>query len=284
MSTQPNILKASRLLAAITILTVLASCQPEELVFDPQSGQWISPLPALPLPTATLPISPLPTPTVTSELTATSTPLPDGLIYDPVNRFSLTLLPGWYAITPDAKAIEGVTTISNYDKRLVDDPPPDSVRIHISIGVLDAGQSFEQWLSDRRVLETSPEYGAGGVTLTEPQPYTLGRYTGVTYRGTDSFSNDAFTIIYLLTSDGRIVGIGVRPVDALALSDVLSMLSTLVILGVYDAMLPQAVLACPVPTDFTYPGTEAYANTITLQMPFIAGETWTVGELARFWE
>jgi hypothetical protein len=139
----------------------------------------------------------------------------------------MTILPGWYAITPEAIFVVGVTSISNFDQRLVDEPPPGSVRIDITVSEPDAGQSFEQWLSNQRALETNPDLGGGGVTLTEPQPYTLGRYTGVTYIGHSLFTNDNVTIIYLLTSDGRIVGIGVRPVGALALSDVLSMLSTL---------------------------------------------------------
>jgi hypothetical protein len=232
MSTRLTLVKALMRAAMVPIAALLVGCQPEGLVFDPQSGQWVSPLPTaalptLPLPTATLPISPLPTPTVTSEPTATATPHPDGLIYDPVNRFSVQLLPGWYAITPEAIFAVGVTSISNYDQRLVDEPPPGSVRIDITVSELDAGQSFEQWLSNQRALETNPDLGGGGITLTEPQPYTLGRYTGVTYIGTDSFSNDAVTLIYLLTSDGRIVGIGVSPAGALALPDVLSMLSTL---------------------------------------------------------
>jgi len=227
MKTRPAFLKASLALAAIALLVGLTGCQPEGLAFNQHGGQGVSPLS-----TATPPESPLPTPTppLTPSPSPTPSPTPEGIpaiIYDPLNRFSVTLLPGWYAYTPDAKGIVGVTTISNYDKRLVDEPLPGSVRIHISIGVLDAGQSFEQWLSDRRALETNPDLGGGGVTLTEPQPYTLGRYTGVTYIGYESFSNDSFTIIYLLTSDGRIVGIGVRPVGALALPDVLSMLSTL---------------------------------------------------------
>ncbi len=240
MSTQPNIRKASLLPAAIAMLIVLVGCQPEELVFDPQSGRWVSPLP-----TPTSPTSPLPTPIVTSGPTptpyptpwppdftpgptTTSTPPADPLlIYDAVNRFSLRLLPGWYAVTPGANAVGGVTSISTYDMRLVDDPPPGSMSIHITVSQLDAEQSFEQWLSDRRARETSPEYGAGGIILTEPQPYTLGRYTGVTYTARDSFSNEGVTIIYLLTSDGRIVGIGVRPADSQVLSNVLPILSTL---------------------------------------------------------
>ena len=37
------------------------------------------------------------------------------------------------------------------------------------------------------------------------------------------------------------------------------------------------MLACAGPVGPTYPGTEALDSTITLQMPFIAGEMWTVG-------
>ena len=62
----------------------------------------------------------------------------------------------------------------------------------------------------------------------------------------------------------------------------IALVAAFVILGVYDAMLPQAVLACPGPTG-TFPGTEAYASTIMLQMPFIAGEIWTVGGAGSFY-
>jgi hypothetical protein len=62
----------------------------------------------------------------------------------------------------------------------------------------------------------------------------------------------------------------------------MALVAALVILRVYDAMLPQAVLACPGPDGPTYPGTEAYASTITLQMPFIAGEIWQVGGIGSF--
>jgi hypothetical protein len=233
----------SALLFAFLASLTLMGCKPETPPQrTSQTGALVSPRA-----TATPPSSPLPTPVVTSgpSLTPyptpwppdftpsrmpTPTPTPAGVSYiitDTVNHFSATVLPGWYASIPDAMAVGGVTSISNYNQRLVDEPPPGSVRIDITVSELDAGQSFEQWLSNQRALETNPDLGGGGITLTEPQPYTLSRYTGVTYIGHDSFSNDAVVIIYLLTSDRRIVGIGVRPVGALALSDVLSMLSTL---------------------------------------------------------
>lgn len=147
-------------------------------------------------------------------------------INDPLNHFSLQLLPGWYASTPDSNAVVGVTTISNYDMYRIDNRPPGGMSIHISIGQLDTDQSFDQWLSERRALETSPEYGASGVTLTEPQPYVVGRYEGVTYTAYDP-SGEGTMVIYLLTNDRRIVGIDLRPVGAPALPEALSMLSAL---------------------------------------------------------
>ena len=58
MRTGLNSLQAALLLTAIAVLTGLVGCQPVGLVYDPQSGRWVSPLP-----TAMPPISPLPTPT-----------------------------------------------------------------------------------------------------------------------------------------------------------------------------------------------------------------------------
>lgn len=63
-------------------------------------------------------------------------------------------------------------------------------------------------------------------------------------------------------------------------------MAALIILGVLGLSFPETVLAktklldCP---PGTFPGTEAFASTITLQMPFIAGETWTVGGDGSFY-
>jgi len=62
-----------------------------------------------------------------------------------------------------------------------------------------------------------------------------------------------------------------------------AVVAVLAILGILNSRPIQMASACPGPTDFTYPGNEAYASTITLQMPFIAGETWTVGEAVSFY-
>ena len=228
---------SSKLFGLVVLLfigMILMSCKPETPpAAAPQTGTLVSP-PGTPLPVVTsapTSVSPLPTPppwAITPEPAATATPPADPLvIYDPVNRFRLRILPGWYVITPDPKAIVAVTSISNYDIVHTDDRPPDGLSIQISIGQLGAEQSFEQWLSDRRALETSPENGSSGVTLTESQPYTLGRYKGVTYTAHDPASSKDVMIVYLLTDDRRIVGIGLSPANVPALSEGLSILSTI---------------------------------------------------------
>ena len=147
-------------------------------------------------------------------------------IYDPLNRFSVKLLPGWYAYAPDAKAIAGVTTISNYDMNLIDSRPPNGLSIQISVGQLGVEQTFEQWLSNWRALETSPENGAFGVTLTEPKPFMLGRYQGVSFIGKVLNGPDTLEID-VVTGDNRVAVIGVSPADSPLITKVLSMLSTI---------------------------------------------------------
>lgn len=244
MKVSLHLFKVSALLLIGLALAIVVSCKPEgNRVLDPRAGALVSPV-QTPSPAATAWVSPIQTPVpsvtpisvtptrspwpITPEPSATATPPSDPLaVYDPVNRFRLRILPGWYAITPDANAVGGVTSISNYDKHLVDEPPTGSMSIEIYTEVLGSGQSFEQWLSDQRARGTSPEYGAGGVTLTEPQPYTLGRYAGVTYTSRDLFSGEGITIIFLMMSDRRIVIIDLAPADSPMLASAQTILSTL---------------------------------------------------------
>jgi hypothetical protein len=223
-------------------LFFMANCKPDTPPNRaPQTGVL-----APSLMTVTLRTSPLPTPIATSGPTFTPyptpwppdftpsptmmpSPTPEGIPYiitDPVNRFSMTVLPGWYAYTPDAKAIVGVTSIANYDMRLEDQQPQGGLSIQISIGQLKPGQSFEQWLTDWRALETSPESGAFGVTLTDSRPYKLGPYEGVTFIG-NKLNNPSVLEIDLLTSGGRIAVIGLSPADSPVLSEAFQMLSTI---------------------------------------------------------
>ncbi len=206
----------------------------------------------LPQPIATSPISPLPTPIVTGgptptpyptprppdftpEPISTSTlPTPGPLIgpqtlYDPVSHFSLTLSPGWYASVPDSH-FASVTDIANYNFYTTR-RPLDGISIQIQAGPLPSDQSFEQWLADFRVRETSPESGAFGVTLTEPQPHQLGRYEGVTYVATGQ-EGESVLVLHIPSGDGWIAVISLSPYDASnppppALSEALSMLATI---------------------------------------------------------
>jgi len=73
MRTRLTLVKALMRAAMVPIAALLVGCQPEGLVYDPQSGQWVSPLP-----TATSSTSPLPTSTVIGDIepTLSSSPTP----------------------------------------------------------------------------------------------------------------------------------------------------------------------------------------------------------------
>ncbi len=187
---------------------------------------------------------PLPTPAPTlspPEVTATwgawiaeatasvPTPLPTPgpligpqIIYDPSGQFTMTLLSGWRAY------VGGTTVIINYDDEQLSDVhtfPPGGLKIQIGVGELDPGESFEQWLSNWIAISLSPppDSGLPNLTATEPQPYTLGNYDGVTY-----IINDEYSImeIVLSLSAERVMVIGLTPADSPALPEALSMLST----------------------------------------------------------
>ena len=71
MRTRLTLVKALMLAAMVPIAALLVGCQPEGLVYDPQSGRWVSPLP-----TTTSFASPLPTPTIDDDLPPTLIPSP----------------------------------------------------------------------------------------------------------------------------------------------------------------------------------------------------------------
>jgi hypothetical protein len=150
------------------------------------------------------------------------------------NHFSVTLLPGWYGTPPDPKAIGGATDIVNYDLCHIEYRPPNGLEVQISGSSLPADQSFEQWLSNDRSQATSPTNGAFGVTLTAPEPYKLGKYTGVSYVATSQAGESALVIV-IQPVDGWVLGIGVSPYDKVsnpplpAFSDALAMLNTITI-------------------------------------------------------
>jgi hypothetical protein len=145
------------MLLMLLALALSAGCKPEgERVLDPQTGALVSPVYTPPPMLTRVPtlISPLPTPFPTPwppDFTPSPTPLPsptpEGVPYiitDPVNHFSLTLLPDWNA------HVGGTTVIFNYDDEKFGSEgnfPPHGLKIQISVGYLESKQSFEQWLA-----------------------------------------------------------------------------------------------------------------------------------------
>jgi len=116
-----------------------------------------------------------------AELTASAPPNPrvgPQTIYDPEGHYSLQLFEGWRAY------IGGTTVIVNYDESQAPDVhtfPEGGLKIQIGAGNLPAGKTFDQWLTEWIALETSVDVAGKGASATKPQPYTLGRYNGVTF-------------------------------------------------------------------------------------------------------
>ena len=198
----------------------------ESLLVDP------SPLPPPPGYTYTIPgLTPIP---LTRPVAPSATPSREPFVVrDPVNRFSLTLPPGWFAFTPHADSILGVTNVINYDQGAYDKRPLGGIKAQISIGQLEGGRSFEDWIVERRKLETSFENGSVGNRLGEARPYELGAYSGVAYTieepGIDDASGDIIFTIHLLTETRRIIGIGVRPMDSPHFDEIMKILETIVV-------------------------------------------------------
>ncbi len=198
----------------------------ESLLVDP------SPLPPPPGYTYTIPgLTPIP---LTPPPAPSATPIREPFVVrDPVNRFTLTLPPGWFAFTPHEGSYIGATDVVNYDLGAYDKRPPGGISAQISIGQLEEDRSFEDWLVERRKLETSLENGSVGDRLGEAQPYKLGAYSGVAYTieepGPGDADGDIIFTIYLLTETRRIVGIGVRPMDSPHFKEIRKILETLVV-------------------------------------------------------
>jgi len=235
------------MLFVFLVFLPLVGCKPEgDRALDPKTGALVSPVqtppPAAavvspiqtPLPLITpMPITPTRVPwPVTPESTALPTPGPlvgPELLYSPISHFSLTLSSGWYATIPDTR-FASVIDIANYNF-YIERRPPHGISIQIQAGPLPSDRSFEQWLADFRVRETSSENGAFGVTLTAPQPYQLGRYEGVTYVATGQ-EGESVLVLHILSGDGWIAVISLAPYDtsnspAPAFTEALSMLSTI---------------------------------------------------------
>jgi hypothetical protein len=189
----------------------------------------LPPVTSLPFPTETTP-----TPHALA-LTATVAPK-DGTVYDLANRFSIELLPGWFAQTASAHGAtlpgRGFTTIANYNfLEAFEGVPPDHVSLRIIVQSPDRDQPIEVWLSEQRQQQTSPEFGVPpGTTLTEPQPIRVGRYEGLSYLQMPP-TGDVWRLLYLFVDSRSVVVAAIVPVDtaqgSLAEVDAMAVLATI---------------------------------------------------------
>jgi hypothetical protein len=229
---------------------------------------------------------------------------------DGLNQFSLQLPTGWRAsIPPDINAVGGASIFYNYALDEVEsnhgavELPTNAVKVQITSVKLADDETFEQWIDasiqSPNSSELSKQYTT---TTTTPYPYEIAGYTGMAYSMQD-FSGTNMLIINLQVDNDRVLIVTIMPASSPALSDALSMLSSL---NTKDfgtcssgAIAPDEPLIIPAPImqeqlfvmspqDYTcnlgtFPGNEAHNSLISLQMPFMIGETWIVGGAGSFY-
>ncbi|MGH2542248.1 MAG: hypothetical protein ACRDIB_05615, partial [Ardenticatenaceae bacterium] len=86
--------------------------------------------------------------------------------------------------------------------------------------------TFEAWIAERLEQETM-SFGAGPtpIEISEPQPYELAGYTGVSY--TVAGRGPAALVIALLVREDKVIQIALHPADSSALDEGLGLLATL---------------------------------------------------------
>lgn len=157
-----------------------------------------------------------------------STPTLEGAtcFINQIAGFTLQLPSGWYIEGPWDTEFQNL--FYNYDPNLYGSEgnfPPAGQKIDLNVSPLETGISFEQWLAERRNNESSA--GPVEIQLSEPVPYTLGKYTGVAYTATGY--GDVFIIH--LSGDQKLISIGLWPAGSSAQQEALAMLATLDVSG-----------------------------------------------------
>ena len=241
---------------------------------------------------------------------STPTPINETCYVDHLNRFSLRLLSGWRTDgPPDIDAVGGASVFYNYtaddikSNHGLTELPSNAVKVQVSSAKIAENWTFEQWIN-AAIQTTKPSSlsKSYGTSTTTPYPYELATYKGMAYSVSDLSGTNALVVNLEIKSD-RVLIITILPANTPALSQALSMLSTLnaedfenCSSGTF-APDEQRITVRPTkrklyyilsPEDFfcnlgTFPGTEAYNSTITMQMPFLIGETWIVGGAGSFY-
>ena len=229
---------------------------------------------------------------------------------DRLNKFNLHVPKGWRTDgAPDINAIGGASVFYNYSHDEVKSDhgsvelPPEAIKVQVSSAMISDKETFDQWIIAAIERTISSEQGKlYHTTTTSPYEYKLAGYNGLAYSVTDSTGATLF-IFNLLVDANRVLIITITPANSPSISDALSMLETLNA-DEFDtcssgAKIPdnqellqelaiQSDAISLTVEDFTcnlgtFPGSEAHNSIISLQMPFLIGETWIVGGAGSFY-
>ena len=165
---------------------------------------------------------------VPSPVSPTNTPMPDGTVCF-VNRiagFTLQIPSSWHVSGPWDTAFPNV--FRNYAPPLaggdIMNLLPGELKMDMMVYPLEEGQSFDQWVEERRnSLASSQNPGVTPIQLTEPTPITIGSYNGVSYT---SVGAEDFLIIKL-SNDDKAISISFSYAGSSAQTEALDILSTL---------------------------------------------------------
>lgn len=160
------------------------------------------------------------------------TPYPeDKHVSDPEQVLSIMVPKGWYAFFPSSFS-QGIGTVANFDLGAMEGRPEGGVMAELGIGKLKEGQTFEQWLAEQRESIKSDPYGPGPTFMTDNQPITLGKYSGIIYDIgliMDDGQEHTFQTIFLPINDRLVASIIIKPLPSPDYEKVLSILTTLTI-------------------------------------------------------
>jgi len=247
------------------------------------------------------------------EAPLSQTPLTGQIYIDPLYHYRLKLAPDWHVSPTPSDALFGVAILYNYDPDEIEQRSilvTDSLKIQIGVGPLRQGQSFDEWVVQRIADETTSEYAfVNHLTASQLWSVQVSHYSGVAFILQGGASPPVLEID--LSHGNQVMSIGLLPADSSRLPEALAMLATLE-MSIEETQQSQCEMCeeeSPIlegrrtlslnaisqllslansPEDFTcpigtFPGNEAPNSPIEIWMPFLAGETWTVGGAGAFY-
>ncbi len=225
---------------------------------------------------------------------------------DPLYGFRIAIPSGWFVAPTDPGGVLGAAVITNYslNEPLSDEAlSPERIKIQIGVAPLAPDESLDEWVARWRTFETLGDHNGGAVlSASAVESSQVGPYTAMSYtiEGSNASPNDVYELNIQL-DDRQVMVVGISPADSTLASLALQILSNLE----FDPMLtfaPEvlalaesfrkadaptrgdpmsaALASCPVGA---FTGDEAPNSPIPLFMPFLMGETWTVGGPGSFY-